>query len=197
MTEPKWYDLTLSKRDTEKHSGWTREQFIKIAEPLCERFCVGDEVGEDGYQHLQARVVFKIGHEESFVKNQFPGAHVSGSHERNFNYVMKEGNYYCSWEKAICKWANIELRPWQQMVLQDLEVQSEREITAIVDERGNRGKTYFSKYLVATHKAVYCPMPRVTVDNIPPCVFRGIGLYGICIGTHRGESIRIRYSAFR
>lgn len=151
MSEPKWYDLTLSKQF------WTREQFISIAEEHCERFCVGDEIGANGYEHLQARVVFKIGKEMGAVINLFAGAHVSQSHERNFNYVMKEGNYYCSWEKAINKFANLELRRWQKGIVQDLEVQSEREITCIVDLCGGKGKTYLAKYLTATHQAVYCP----------------------------------------
>lgn len=152
ITEPKWYDLTLSK-DKE----WTRERFIEIAEPICERFAVADEVGEGGYEHLQARVVFKIGKEFGAVANLFPGAHISPSHTRDFEYCKKEGNFYLSWEKSINKWANIELKTWQQDLLKFMDKESEREIIVVFDPDGNKGKTYFSKYCVATHRATYCP----------------------------------------
>lgn len=159
MTEPKWYDLTLSK-----DMGWTVDNFNAIARIHCERWAVGNEVGEGGYQHLQARVVFKIGKEEGAVRNLFPGAHTSPSHERNFDYVMKEGDFYCSWEHALREYSQLELRKWQQAVLMDLEAQDDRQVTVIVDEMGGAGKTTFAKYLVATHKGYYCPELDTPLD---------------------------------
>lgn len=152
MTEPKWWDFTASKKM------WTRETVINILEPIAERFCIGDEVGtENGYEHLQGRVVFKVGKSEETVKKLIPGAHWSGTHVRDFNYCKKEGNFYCSWEKGISRWANTELLPWQHACLERLMMQGERSVMVVVDEQGGNGKTTLAKFCVATHKAVYCP----------------------------------------
>jgi hypothetical protein len=43
----------------------------------------------------------------------------------------------------------------QLEMLQRLENQSERQVTWIYDEKGNNGKTWLSKYLIANHKAAY------------------------------------------
>lgn len=152
MTEPKWWDFTCSKKE-----GWTREKIIAILEPISDRFCVGDEVGDSGYEHLQGRVVFKVGKDDSTVHNLMKGAHWSKTHVRDFEYCKKEGNFYCSWEKSISKWANIELRPWQKALVEDLDDQSDRQITVVIDRSGNHGKTWLAKFMVATHRATYCP----------------------------------------
>lgn len=156
MTEPKWWDFTASKK-----KGASREKVLEILEPISDRFCVGDEVGTTtGYEHLQGRVVFKIGKDETTVHNLFPkewGTHWSQTHVRDFEYCKKEGNFYCSWEKTISKWANIELLPWQHAMIEDLDDQNDREITVVVDTEGNHGKTWFAKFCVATHRATYVP----------------------------------------
>jgi len=87
------------------------------------------------------------------------GWHVSPTSDegRNFRYEEKEGKFYRSWEKAISKYAMLELRPWQKQALKYLNEQDDRDIAVIVDERGNRGKTVFSKFCVATHQAEYVP----------------------------------------
>lgn len=152
MTEPKWWDFTASKQQ-----GWTRERVIQILEPLAERFVVGDEVGEGGYEHLQGRVVFKVGKDTKTLANMQLGWHWSPTHVRDFNYCEKEGNFFRSWEKGINEFANLELRPWQKEALNILDKQDERCIAVIYDPDGNHGKTYFSKYCVATRRATYVP----------------------------------------
>jgi len=47
------------------------------------------------------------------------------------------------------------LRQWQTDVLHDLLHQDDREIIWLVDEEGGKGKTWFSKYLIANHHAFY------------------------------------------
>lgn len=152
MTEPKWYDLTLSKK-----MGWTVEKIIAIAEPICERFVIGEEVGEGGYQHLQCRMVFKVGKEMGAVINLFPGAHVSQSHVRDFHYCEKEGNFYRSWEKGLKKYQMLTLRQWQGDAVAMLKEHDERAIHVIYDPVGNHGKTYLAKYCQVNHIAQYVP----------------------------------------
>lgn len=164
MTDPRWWDCTFSKA-----CGWTREKVIEMAEPLCKRFVVGDEIGAGGYEHLQARFEFKTGKELATVQNQFYrvdcdpelkkyAGHWTVTHTKNFDYVEKEGNYYRSWEKCISKWANIKLRPWQEQAEYELIAQGDRCVSVIVDVKGNHGKSWLGKYLEANHKADYCPV---------------------------------------
>lgn len=164
MTEPKWWDFTASKE-----KGATREKVIEILEPISDRFCIGDEVGgTTGYKHLQGRVVFKVGKDEKTVFNLFPkewGTHWSQTHVRDFEYCKKEGNFYCSWEGVISKYANIELRAWQSEALGRWEdTAGDRKIMIIYDPRGNHGKTVLAKYCVATHQATYCPPMQEAMD---------------------------------
>lgn len=152
MTEPKWWDFTASKE-----KGNTREFVIKVLEPIADRFCVGDEVGSTGYQHLQGRVVFKVGKDLKTLTNMGLGWTWTPTHVRDFHYVEKEGNFYRSWEKHISKWANIELLGWQKGLLECMDKQSDRQVTVVYDPKGNRGKSWFAKYCVATHRATYVP----------------------------------------
>lgn len=159
MTEPKWWDFTASKE-----MGWTREKIIGILEPIADRFVVGDEVGANGYQHLQGRVVFKVGKDTLTLANMNLGWHWTPTHVRDFNYCEKEGNFYRSWEKSINKFANLELLPWQEELTKIMEDQDQRTITVVYDPIGNHGKTYFSKYCVATRKAIYVPPMTEAMD---------------------------------
>lgn len=159
MTEPKWWDFTASKK-----MGWTREKVIAILEPLADRFVIGDEVGEGGYEHLQGRVVFKVGKDTLTLANMQLGWHWQPTHVRDFNYCEKEGNFYRSWEKSINKFANLELLAWQEELVHMMDQQTERQIFVIYDPIGNHGKTYFSKYCVATRRATYVPPMTEAMD---------------------------------
>lgn len=50
---------------------------------------------------------------------------------------------------------DVELRPWQERCIARINMQTERQVTWIVDEAGNNGKTWLAKYLVATKGAFY------------------------------------------
>lgn len=68
---------------------------IKRLESLqCERLCVGKEVGEGGYAHLQGYIRFKEPVRFSWWKNQFPTAHVEvrrGKESQATEYCRKGG----------------------------------------------------------------------------------------------------------
>lgn len=56
MTEPKWYDLTISQ-DKMKF-----DQLTEILDSIAERYVIGDEIGGmTGYEHWQIRIVLKKG----------------------------------------------------------------------------------------------------------------------------------------
>lgn len=50
---------------------------------------------------------------------------------------------------------DVTLRPWQQNCNTRLSNQTDRQVTWVVDEEGNQGKTWYAKYLVATKNAFY------------------------------------------
>jgi len=156
MTAPKWYDLTISK----EKSGKTAEEIGRILEAQgAERYVIGDEVGEGGYEHYQVRVVYKVEHTpEWMILTWGPmGGHVSPTHVRDFKYCEKEGRFYRSWEKAINPFSQIDLLPWQKTVLEAFEAQDDRGVLVVVDVAGGAGKTTLSKYCQVTRKAQYVP----------------------------------------
>jgi len=54
---------------------------------------------------------------------------------------------------------NVKLRPWQQHIYEMLmEPADDRTILWIYDKEGNKGKTFFAKYMMCNHNAFYaCP----------------------------------------
>lgn len=157
MTEPKWWDFTCPQTNPRTNEPVTLEILQDILAPISDRYCIGNETGETGYKHWQGRTVLKIGKELKALSNILPIACWTPTHVRNFDYVQKEGNYYCSWEGALARFACLELQGWQQSVLDVLEEQTERQVLVIYDPWGNHGKTWLAKHMVATHKAVYVP----------------------------------------
>lgn len=155
MTAPKWYDITVSKEKIEK----TMTELGQILENQgADRYVIGDEVGEGGYKHYQVRVVYKTEHTMDWmIKVWGPVGHVSASHVRDFKYCEKEGNFFRSWEKALNKYAEIDLLPWQKTVLRHFEEQDDRRVLVIIDVAGGAGKTTLSKYCQITRKACYVP----------------------------------------
>lgn len=152
MTEPKWWDFTASK-----DKGWTIDRVREILEPIAERYVIGDEEGENGYQHLQGRVVFKIGKELGACQNLMPGVHWSQSHVRDFNYCEKEGHFFRSWEKGLREYQMLQLKCWQGMAVALLKETDERSVHVLYDPVGNIGKTYLAKYCQVNHIAQYVP----------------------------------------
>lgn len=166
MTAPKWYDFTLSREKMKERGIDGFEKVGQLFENLgAERYVIGSEVGEGGYEHYQCRVVFKTEKDFNHLVNVFAGiGHVSPTSVRDFKYCEKEGNYYRSWEKVLNKFADIELRPWQGQVISMLKEQDDRSVQVIVDEDGNHGKTVLAKYLQINRICQYVPPMGEAMD---------------------------------
>lgn len=164
MTDAKWWDFTFPMDKTDDEN-----KIMERLDELCDRWAYGREQGEGGYKHLQGRVVFKVGKELATIKNQLedvlPTAHWSKTHVRDFNYVEKEGNFVRSWEKALRRFANIELLYWQEQAMAFYQTQGERTIYVIVDQGGNHGKSWLCKYIEATHQGDVCPVTDGDASN--------------------------------
>lgn len=157
MTAPRWYDVTLPR---ENMNDLDLQNFIEGLG--VDRYAYGREIGESGYEHYQIRYVLKNPSVWDAQKKKWStvGGHVTPTSEmgHNFNYVEKEGNFYRSWEGVIGKFATIQLRPWQGMAVASLKEQNDRQVTVIIDEEGNHGKSWLGKYIEATHMGDYMPM---------------------------------------
>lgn len=75
---------------------------------------------------------------------------ISGTLKGAMNYAKARFN-----SKPIPKQEGVQLRHWQQALLDELETTpNDRKIIWYVDEDGGKGKTFMSRYLVANHGAV-------------------------------------------
>lgn len=160
MTEPKWWDATWSREIAEKIGIDTPGVVGRfLMRHGAERCVIGDEIGEGGYRHFQIRVVFKK--PTSFEQVTALGletAHWSPTMVRDFNYVMKEGKFWCSWESALEPYQDTDITiGWYGKVINHIKNQGKRMITVVVDTNGNSGKTDLAKSLVAKHMGAYCP----------------------------------------
>lgn len=190
MTDVKWWDATFPIDRT------NFERLTESADRLCERYVIGIETGDSGYEHYQCRFVFKVPKELATVRNQFAEAcdcgHWSKTSKagRNFDYVEKEGKYFCSWERALRRFALLDLRDWQSQLEQIFHNQDERTVCVVYDPRGNHGKTYFAKYMQATHQAQYVPQMDSAMDIMAFALEKPHA--GYIVDLPRAESVKIK-----
>lgn len=174
MTAPKWYDFTWSREKLKERGLDGYEKVAQLLENLgADRYCIGEEVGDDGYQHFQIRVVFKSEKDWDHLKATFGCfGHVSPTSAecRNFRYCEKQGKYYRSWEKVLRKFIDLKLYDWQQSAVEELSKQNDREIMVIVDPEGNNGKSWLTKHLVATHVCNIVPVLGDYKDMMRICM---------------------------
>lgn len=155
---PKWFDVTVSC-EAMKARGLTEEGLQEWLDKNCERWAYGREAGEGGFIHLQMRFVLKKESSLNAVSTVWKHVgHVSVTGVTNFDYVMKEGSYVLSWTKALRKYATIQLREWQNDALQRYREQDDRKILLILDRKGNTGKTWLARHIVATGAGRLLPM---------------------------------------
>lgn len=130
MTEPKWWDCTLSREPYHKSGAlnpWARLTTEEVGKYLmehgAERCVVGEETGEDGYKHWQIRVVFKKEMSKARTYELLTGGHWSPTKVRDFNYVEKEGNFWRSWEGPLSCYGSAQFYPWQNEVINHIKAQ--------------------------------------------------------------------------
>ena len=166
MTSPKWWRATIPRGEYLKdgrpnpYYGYSTVELGESFEKHgAERWVIGEETGEDGYEHWQAHIVFSKGKTLENLRLIYPMVHWTPSQHHNFEYEEKEGKYIRSWEKALTRYINVPLWPWQKELLDHIEASKgdDRHITFLLDDEGCSGKTFLSKHLVGTHKAAYCP----------------------------------------
>lgn len=157
MTAPRWWDLTIPKGDmtVEMVKDW-------FERAKADKYVIGEEKGTvTGYEHFQCKAHFRKPMTLNEMRIFFAQAHCEPSICKDFSYCEKEGKFYRSWEGALAKFHDLELRNWQKQVINALEYQTERRILCVKDEMGNNGKSWLSKHLVAKYRYAYVPaMPN-------------------------------------
>ena len=73
------------------------------------------------------------------VKDSIPEGSLSPAHKEALDLYIKQ--------KPWMDIQSVKLRPWQQQLLNIIEVPSIREVIWVVGEKGNEGKTWFQQYL--------------------------------------------------
>lgn len=191
MTDPRWWDMTVKKASA------NLEMLMSGLDRTADRYVIGEEIGDGGYEHYQIRAVFKVPKEMATVHN-FLCENGASEHWitptqkicHNFDYCEKEGKFIRSWEKSLRKFATIELRDWQAQVQGLMQAQSERQCLVVYDPIGNHGKTYFAKFMQATHQAQYVPPMQDAQDFMAFCLEKPAKAY--IFDMPRAESVKQR-----
>ncbi len=76
-------------------------------------------------------------------------------HHHKIDVSIKRDRMELAEIKLQEKFEKLELRPWQNKVMNLIRGHGPRIITFVVDEDGNSGKTYLGKYIMATKQALY------------------------------------------
>lgn len=167
------------------------------------KFIVGKEVGAEGTPHLQCYVESKNQVRFSQLKQMFPRAHIEkarGNAKANFEYCSKEGNFTTNmnvkefdYNRYLLqkKYSNVKWKKWQKDVLSIIDKKpDDRTVYWYIDETGNAGKTFLTKYLMLSRKDTTIiagkatdafhgiinffeetkERPRVVIFDIPRCV---------------------------
>lgn len=150
-----WYDLTLSNEALDK-AGLSEDWVKQWLNSNCTKWAYGRETGDSGYEHLQVRCVSTIELSQMIAIWGRYG-HVSRTHAKDFDYVLKDGNYCCSWKLALEKYKNATLYDWQKDAMAMFSLQDERQILLVVDKLGGAGKSYLARYCEANGIAKVIP----------------------------------------
>lgn len=146
----------------------TQRQILRIFKALnCEKWIIGKETGKNGYKHWQIRYRLSEPSTTDSQRNTWSayGGHVIRAETSDWEYEAKTGHYLCSWESGIAFIGHGHLRGAQIDALRMFKLSGRpekgeaesRKIVVWYNKSGRAGKTYFVKWMIANHKAVYIP----------------------------------------
>lgn len=184
MTQCFMFDFTLSKEAMEFNDLVVRLQ------SWCKKYVFQLEKGEEnGYLHWQGRVSLhkKVRLVELIKQDFLPKAHLSytskTTHEGNkFNYVMKaqtrvEGPWTeLDYEeppvltRQLQKFMKANQHEWQLQLEKLCQLEDDRYITLIYDDKGNTGKSIMCEYLEYIRVAFEIPPLRNMEDIMQMCM---------------------------
>lgn len=144
-----------------------RDWEIVIEENDCKRWIIAMEEGKGGYKHWQVRLESSNPDFFDWMKEHYPKAHVEEAQVQEFAYERKEGRFWTSedtTEIRICRFG--KMRVWQKQLKKELKKQSVREIDVVLDNVGNKGKTFFTIALWERGEALVVPRYSCTPEKL-------------------------------
>lgn len=161
-----WFDVTLSREAMSKN-GMTEDALQSWLKAKSSKWAYGRETGDSAYEHLQLRAVFPQSMSMGEMQQVFAKVgHVSYTHARDFDYVLKDGNAVLSWKMPLYKFASATLKIWQTDAKSLFSMQSDREILVIIDPVGGAGKSFLAKHMEACGLAKVIPKMSRSDDMI-------------------------------
>lgn len=172
MARCKWIDSTVWIRDgyVETTAGLVKEdEWNACIREHFERYAYGREVAPTtGKTHFQFRGVLKTDLSNALLVTlgSYGFRNVTPTHVRDFEYVYKDKDFYCSWDTFRPEYKHIRDRPYTYQVQLNAMERDDRTIEIVVDEVGNSGKTAWAMYQDYLHKAVYIPPLKRGLDLV-------------------------------
>lgn len=151
------WDFTLDEKTT------SREEIISALQTHAKHWVFQLERGASGYVHYQGRLSLKDKKRNLRGILDMPGSCTPTSNNcANFDYAMKEDTRIEGpWMDTSTgethyiprQYRDLTLYPWQQTVMEQLDVWDTRTINIIYDGRGNIGKSTFNGLMRVQKKA--------------------------------------------
>lgn len=168
----KTYDWTLFLTDDEEHE-ISIDQLVANLNASCAKWTFQlEETPTTGSLHWQGRLSLKTKgrRAQAVAAIGYDWAEVSitsNANRDNMFYVLKEETYmgirmrdteneeqmFIPWDVELM----VQLRNWQQVVVDSAEVRELRKVNIIVDERGGKGKTSLGRYISVHRIGEYIP----------------------------------------
>lgn len=128
---------------------------------LFERYAYGREIAPStGKRHFQFRGVLKsdLDNNITLALNRLGFRKITPTHVRDFEYVYKDKDFFCSWElwRPEFDYVKKNWAVWMEQ-LQSMEDDTGRSIEIVLDEEGNHAKTAYAMLMAYEHRALYCP----------------------------------------
>lgn len=165
------WDFTIAAKDNSEMEimVWTKR--------LCKKWCFQKEKGETGYEHFQGRVSFKLKKRLTALKKVHGTAHwsltSSECQKDNFYVTKEEGRIDGPWmdqETIDIDYIPRQVRemetlyPWQQAIVDQMNVWDTRTVNVVIDKNGNSGKTCLMTYCMAHKLAKKIPFVNCHKD---------------------------------
>lgn len=117
------------------------------------KWVIGAENGRNGYKHWQIRMATRFNFEQ--MKLLFTEAHIEECSD-TWEYETKEGMYWTSWDRKENLAQRFgKFRYAQKRVYEALQDTNDREVMVWYDEKGNCGKSWFTRALWERGLAYY------------------------------------------
>lgn len=152
---------------------------IMIEKNDCKKWIIAKETGKGGYEHYQIRVQTSNDNFFWWCKQHLHNAHIEECTD-NWDYEVKEGSYWTSWDSNSIRSVRFGTPTRLQMsMLRTIKNQSDREIDVWLDKKGNHGKSWLSIHLYEKRRALVVPRSACSATELSAYIcsaYKGEGI---------------------